>query len=1597
MREKKMLALVDAVIAVLLFFFGSYAGRQHLADLNHGRSPVTSIEMLYGPAVMLACGRGFYQPDLAFSPPLGEFLRNERETLSPDVLPKHLPEAENSVSSYHRYLLYTVAFFWRIYGISWAGLEPLCALLLGICAFAVYGIMRLGMGRLLSAGLAVFFTLSPQMLTMMNSLRDFSKAPFILLLIFILGAMIKYRFRFGTLAALSIVLGLLNGIAMGFRQDALVFVAPALVIVPIAAFRARHSLRWSCLLPPLLFLAAFLATAHPMLGRMEGGAQPYHPMVQGFSMKRAASLGMEPGAYEPLASGSDNYTFAMLQDYYRRVNKEPDAIFGFNSPGAEKAGRQFLADMAFHFPADLLARGYAALLRTLRYTDGIPIWSMAGSFWKDLFETSHFTLKNHLHYFGIIYAGIAILLISGHSLSLAFGLLFFVLFICGYVSLQCEFRHAFHLSFVPLWILGFLFQRLMAAPLLLRKKPLENRGLGRNNLKRMAAFALGATIVVLAPLYLLRAFQYYQVKPLLAAIASSERIPVPVEKHSELQWTRFTLRESESPIREETSPQAQTDLEALYVILARIVQSVYSGDGQQAWQTKARYFALELSSGTPLEWIVLLYDSPAPWNNFSQIIRVRLPKSEESSILYLFPAYELTMPSPIGVVRNHFKGFALPENLAGAFMNLYEVTDVSCLRFLMHAVLPPDAETPVRTYQRIQFTPDPSDAFRVDDEPVSTIGMAEAAARFGETEQAELLFDAALLVNQDPVQRLYIAKSLIAIGKYDAATHVVLNEIHLSGTETSFAQELLVQIIQRHIRQNETEKAEALLHTLHNLWAKDSPDLLLQALEIVSLTAPPELIEESCARLLLAHPEHQSTADYWEQWTHEHGLEERLALFWQRICSERPDSVLPFLRLGLVQEQDGAKAAAEAAYAAARTNNPSHPEAAIRHAVFKLESADPGEALEEIARALKEAPELKNLVARLLESVGDRLAARGAPNAAEPVYALAFACEPQKGLLGIKQANALLETRRFDEALSVIEKIMHTDRREEALGQLARVWEAQKSENERVASWRDMAGRHPEDDAVRRLYAEALFFSGRYTEAVELIQNADTPWRSKPEQEALLAIVRYAAGEETPKSLAGNALWKERTELKAEVVGLLNQAAQRMESESRFENALRLTNAAALLSPESETALLDLGRVHEANGRDEDAMRLYWQGFSSVNDVNQTIIAERIDALYERLGNNEERLKQWEIIHRQDSGNPVAAFHFGLACEANRQWREAADVYGGITSPEMLKHKANLRRGAALLRLGSIEEGAGLIRSAVSADPQAHALGAMLSLQAGNDFLLAGQVDEAEVISLLAVELVPEDAFIQLFRGDVLKAQERNAGAVQAWQNALHSGWNTMAGAEAGRRIDNLLTVEERLQFWEELAAAHPESPYPNARRALALLPAGRAAEALAFCRSVANETSTDMEARYACALTECATGDTEQGMAALDAILGQAPYLKNDALPALADFGLKQLETGNAEVAERLLRKVVELGPGNLLYYIHLGSALLAQKKYEEAAAQFRKVLLEVPESPNAAKLFDEALAGLNNDETRLREWQTVVNTHPAAAIPRNYLEALK
>jgi len=291
---------------------------------------------------------------------------------------------------------------------------------------------------------------------MLPNLRDFSKAPFILTIIFLLVYLIKVKPSLSRLAVYLPLLGLLIGVGMGFRQDIIIFIPTAILVACISLYRVGNaSLLRRCVVAAL-FLACLFGTASPMLGKMEGGAQPYHPLVQGYSMKRMESLGIAPAAYAPLASGQDNYVFSVLYDYYRRVNSKPNAHFSYNSPGAEAAGRQWLIDMGVHFPADILTRGYASVLRSLRYADAYTPWFSQFPSGLRGIENIHLGFAAFMHRFGLLLGMAALLCIGVRNLTAGLGLIVFVVYVFGYVGLQCEFRHAFHFAFIPFWVMGFL-------------------------------------------------------------------------------------------------------------------------------------------------------------------------------------------------------------------------------------------------------------------------------------------------------------------------------------------------------------------------------------------------------------------------------------------------------------------------------------------------------------------------------------------------------------------------------------------------------------------------------------------------------------------------------------------------------------------------------------------------------------------------------------------------------------------------------------------------------------------------------------------------------------------------------------------------------------------------------------------------------------------------------------------------------------------------------------------------------------------------------------------------------------------------------------
>ena len=102
----------------------------------------------FGPAVMLACGRAFQDPDTRNAPALAAFLSQQSDSVDCASVPSTIETTPmNPFQRGVRYLEVAVALTWKITGVSWSRLDILPGALFGTVAALTYGVLRLALTR----------------------------------------------------------------------------------------------------------------------------------------------------------------------------------------------------------------------------------------------------------------------------------------------------------------------------------------------------------------------------------------------------------------------------------------------------------------------------------------------------------------------------------------------------------------------------------------------------------------------------------------------------------------------------------------------------------------------------------------------------------------------------------------------------------------------------------------------------------------------------------------------------------------------------------------------------------------------------------------------------------------------------------------------------------------------------------------------------------------------------------------------------------------------------------------------------------------------------------------------------------------------------------------------------------------------------------------------------------------------------------------------------------------------------------------------------------------------------------------------------------
>ena len=633
----------DLLVAALLLASGGVWGTAFWKTwVTAGGQPMF-YQIYFEPAVMVACGKGFVvsqrQPKA-----VEDFLFQRRDSFDcRELAPDLKVGREQLFQEAWTYLQITVGVAWWVLGISWSGMGPLFGLFFGGVIALSYGVFRLGMGRPLAVFAAGAFAVSSTHLLNLPHLRDYSKAPFTLALVLILGITVTRPVRSRNLLLLAAAYGAVLGVGYGFRTDFLALL-PVMVIVLYGFVEGgvtRNLLVKTA--ATVLLVVTFVTVSWPASSAVykKGGCQ-WHVALLGLQAPFDEDLRVAPAPYDFGYAYADGYVRDVVDGYTRRM--DPDsAVLEFCSHEYDVQSGAYLRDIVTQFPADLITRSYASVLQIvelpLRGGSVPPIAGMAP--W--LYDLRA-QLLQPTHRWGAIFTGLAVLMAGAVSIRLSLFLLFFLAYFGGYPAIQFQERHHFHLEFMGWWAAGFVVQQAITAAGSLRKGFPDARPFARSG---ALAASIGATAIVLGAGALAGArwYQGNQTRELLRTYIAAPQTPIatpasPLPDVAPRAWPQFL----------------EVDLD-------------------------------EAACG-PSPAVTFRYSPDDPGRNYTRTITIRRRASTEGLTRIFLPVYD------------RFIGLQISDDSPGCLAGASRV-EVGKVPVLLGAVLQPDWEAKAPLYQRL--------------------------------------------------------------------------------------------------------------------------------------------------------------------------------------------------------------------------------------------------------------------------------------------------------------------------------------------------------------------------------------------------------------------------------------------------------------------------------------------------------------------------------------------------------------------------------------------------------------------------------------------------------------------------------------------------------------------------------------------------------------------------------------------------------------------------------------------------------------------------------------------------------------------------------
>jgi len=523
---------VDLGIAVSLFLTGMVTG---LLYCLFYAGTAEYYQKWFGPAVMLASGQGFVNPNLTGAPAIQEFLDRRRTRLSPEDIRPDTPIVPlTGDQKVHRYLLLSVGSWWRLSGISWRQVAVVNGALYGLAIVALYAVFRLAVGPAYAVLGALWLCFSATQLENLVHLRDYCKAPFVLASLAIMGTVALRPIPRRPLLGLSALCGGILGIGTGFRPDVAAMVP--LFVVTLLVFRAGTP--WRGLPNKCLALAAFglcfVVSAAPILVAASTGTNMSHVVTLGLMDPFDTTLRLNSSIYSFGHYYNDTYVQSVVGSYAERLHDVRVRIEPFPPSNTyERMGMQYLLTLARQFPADMLTHALASVAAILELPFAVVLdYQLSPRIPLQRAVTEMYRLSSTLQGLGVPLAAGVLMGLAARWLGAGLFAAFVLAYLLGLSTLQFHLRHHFHLQFIS--ILGLLVvvnSVVLAGARTVRGWRGVSAAWGRiddvrgwsANLRRAGLMALLISSLTIVPLACFRSYQERDLRRLFNTYLSAEK------------------------------------------------------------------------------------------------------------------------------------------------------------------------------------------------------------------------------------------------------------------------------------------------------------------------------------------------------------------------------------------------------------------------------------------------------------------------------------------------------------------------------------------------------------------------------------------------------------------------------------------------------------------------------------------------------------------------------------------------------------------------------------------------------------------------------------------------------------------------------------------------------------------------------------------------------------------------------------------------------------------------------------------------------------------------------------------------------------------